>query len=195
MVALKRKRHPKIRCLMESSSQSLSVVSLSTLSALRALATALSHHRQPGTSTLAHVAIEASELPLLAPSPAGCQSDKRLEYTSRSQLPLYNLSLPLFSFPFFPPSRLPPFPPILTLGTLEMMSEYPRMDPYARSRYEQGVDAKIVIMGNTGSCLSRAFHISPRLLIPSPVAHPLLPTSFPYHRRRQDQPVAQIYPK
>ncbi|THH33597.1 hypothetical protein EUX98_g573 [Antrodiella citrinella] len=30
------------------------------------------------------------------------------------------------------------------------MEEYPRMDPYMRSRYDQGVDAKIVIMGNTG---------------------------------------------
>ncbi|KAI0776045.1 P-loop containing nucleoside triphosphate hydrolase protein [Trametes elegans] len=31
-----------------------------------------------------------------------------------------------------------------------MMAEYPRMDPYRRARYDQGVDAKIVIMGNTG---------------------------------------------
>jgi hypothetical protein len=33
------------------------------------------------------------------------------------------------------------------------MAQYPRMDPYNRARYEQGVDAKIVIMGNTGSSL------------------------------------------
>ncbi|KAI0832497.1 P-loop containing nucleoside triphosphate hydrolase protein [Trametes gibbosa] len=31
-----------------------------------------------------------------------------------------------------------------------MMAEYPRTDPYRRARYDQGVDAKIVIMGNTG---------------------------------------------
>lgn len=27
------------------------------------------------------------------------------------------------------------------------------MDPYIKARHEQGVDAKIVIMGNTGMCL------------------------------------------
>ncbi|KAJ8483297.1 hypothetical protein ONZ51_g4798 [Trametes cubensis] len=31
-----------------------------------------------------------------------------------------------------------------------MMAEYPRLDPYRKARYDQGVDAKIVIMGNTG---------------------------------------------
>ncbi|KAF9820969.1 hypothetical protein IEO21_00946 [Rhodonia placenta] len=30
------------------------------------------------------------------------------------------------------------------------MSIYPRMNPYSKSRYDQGIDAKIVIMGNTG---------------------------------------------
>jgi Ras family len=30
------------------------------------------------------------------------------------------------------------------------MAQYPRMDPYSRSRYERGIDAKIVVMGNTG---------------------------------------------
>ncbi|KAI0313607.1 P-loop containing nucleoside triphosphate hydrolase protein [Amylostereum chailletii] len=30
------------------------------------------------------------------------------------------------------------------------MAAYPRLDPYKRSRYEQGIDAKIVVMGNTG---------------------------------------------
>jgi small GTP-binding protein len=30
------------------------------------------------------------------------------------------------------------------------MAQYPRMDPFLRSRYEQGIDAKIVVMGNTG---------------------------------------------
>ena len=32
------------------------------------------------------------------------------------------------------------------------MAAYPRLDPYNRSRYEQGIDAKIVVMGNTGMC-------------------------------------------
>ncbi|KAK0498451.1 P-loop containing nucleoside triphosphate hydrolase protein [Armillaria luteobubalina] len=31
-----------------------------------------------------------------------------------------------------------------------MMEQYPRRDPYSRSRYEQGIDSKIVIMGNSG---------------------------------------------
>jgi Ras family len=31
-----------------------------------------------------------------------------------------------------------------------MMSEYQRLDSYQRAMYEQGIDAKIVIMGNTG---------------------------------------------
>jgi hypothetical protein len=30
------------------------------------------------------------------------------------------------------------------------MAQYPRMDPYIGARYEQGIDAKIVVMGNTG---------------------------------------------
>lgn len=31
------------------------------------------------------------------------------------------------------------------------MTAYPRMNPYSKSRYDQGIDAKIVIMGNTGT--------------------------------------------
>ena len=30
------------------------------------------------------------------------------------------------------------------------VDDYPGMDPYSRSRYEQGIDSKIVIMGNSG---------------------------------------------
>ncbi|KAF9535007.1 P-loop containing nucleoside triphosphate hydrolase protein [Crepidotus variabilis] len=30
------------------------------------------------------------------------------------------------------------------------MGEYPKLDPYSRSRYDHGVDSKIVIMGNSG---------------------------------------------
>jgi signal recognition particle receptor subunit beta len=32
-----------------------------------------------------------------------------------------------------------------------MEVEYPRLDPYGRSKYEQGIDSKIVIMGNSGT--------------------------------------------
>ncbi|KAI0299728.1 P-loop containing nucleoside triphosphate hydrolase protein [Multifurca ochricompacta] len=42
------------------------------------------------------------------------------------------------------------------------MSAYPRMDPYRRSRYEHGIDAKVVVMGNSGvgktSLLQRYTH-------------------------------------
>jgi len=47
------------------------------------------------------------------------------------------------------------------------MAQYPRMDPYSRSRYEQGIDAKIVIMGNTGTCTFQ---------------QPFTPASFSYLR-------------
>jgi len=30
------------------------------------------------------------------------------------------------------------------------MDDYPSLDPYSRSRYDQGIDSKIVIMGNSG---------------------------------------------
>jgi Ras family len=30
------------------------------------------------------------------------------------------------------------------------MSAYPRLDPYRASRYEHGIDAKVVVMGNSG---------------------------------------------
>jgi len=30
------------------------------------------------------------------------------------------------------------------------MEEYQRLDPYSRTRYEHGIDSKIVIMGNSG---------------------------------------------
>lgn len=34
------------------------------------------------------------------------------------------------------------------------MADYGRLDPYRKARYDQGVDAKIVIMGNTGALRS-----------------------------------------
>lgn len=33
------------------------------------------------------------------------------------------------------------------------MEEYQRLDPYSRSRYEHGIDSKIVIMGNSGTSI------------------------------------------
>ena len=57
-----------------------------------------------------------------------------------------------------PPLRAPPR--LLACARQVSMEDYPRTDPYRRSRHEQGVDAKIVIMGNTG--MSFAF-LSPPL--------------------------------
>lgn len=50
------------------------------------------------------------------------------------------------------------------------MSGYAPLDPYAKSRYEQGIDAKVVVMGNTGSFSSLV------LLFQS--IHPVLLLSF-----------------
>lgn len=58
--------------------------------------------------------------------------------------------LPLPSF--YPPSRPPGASlarPLLSTRTIAM-SAYPRMDPYRGSRYEHGIDAKVVVMGNSG---------------------------------------------
>jgi len=43
------------------------------------------------------------------------------------------------------------------------MDDYPSLDPYSRSRYDQGIDSKIVIMGNSGIfCVTTpSFHFSP----------------------------------
>ena len=35
-------------------------------------------------------------------------------------------------------------------GQRRAMDDYPSLDPYSRSRYDQGIDSKIVIMGNSG---------------------------------------------
>lgn len=37
------------------------------------------------------------------------------------------------------------------------MSAYPRLDPYRASRYEHGIDAKVVVMGNSGESLFLCF--------------------------------------
>ena len=67
---------------------------------------------------------------------------------------LYPLPLSLPSF--YPPSRPPGASlarPLLSTRTIAM-SSYPRMDPYRGSRYEHGIDAKVVVMGNSGEpCL------------------------------------------
>jgi hypothetical protein len=39
--------------------------------------------------------------------------------------------------------------PLFSTRTIAM-SAYPRMDPYRGSRYEHGIDAKVVVMGNSG---------------------------------------------
>lgn len=39
---------------------------------------------------------------------------------------------------------------VLSFNTTTMAA-YPRLDPYKSSRYDQGIDAKIVVMGNTGA--------------------------------------------
>jgi hypothetical protein len=38
------------------------------------------------------------------------------------------------------------------------MAQYPSIDPYLRSKYELGIDAKIVVMGNTGLTSVSSFH-------------------------------------
>jgi hypothetical protein len=79
---------------------------------------------------------------------------------------LHFLCICLFQVSLF--NRLRGIPSRLHRG--RMMAQYPRMDPYSRSRYEQGIDAKIVVMGNTGP---------DRFLSSSIIAHIC-------HRRRQD---------
>ena len=44
------------------------------------------------------------------------------------------------------------------------MSAYPRMDPYRGSRYEHGIDAKVVVMGNSGEPLFPLLPLTHRLL-------------------------------
>jgi len=68
------------------------------------------------------------------------------------------------AFPFFT------FPRACVVITME---EYENLDPYSRSRYEHGIDSKIVIMGNSGI-----------LFIPSAI--PLLAAYFLYNRGRKD---------
>ena len=45
------------------------------------------------------------------------------------------------------------------------MSAYPRMDPYRSSRYEHGIDAKVVVMGNSGEHTCHQFPFVPPSLI------------------------------
>jgi len=61
------------------------------------------------------------------------------------------------------------------------MDDYPSLDPYVRSRYDQGIDSKIVIMGNSGILvlLHRVAFVCLLFLC----------------RSRQDQPPVSIYPE
>ena len=61
------------------------------------------------------------------------------------------------------------------------MDDYPSLDPYVRSRYDQGIDSKIVIMGNSGIVLLHRVITSMRLLS--------------FRRSWQDQPPLSIYPE
>lgn len=83
--------------------------------------------------------------------------------------------LPLLYYLSPPPSSERPlgshFP--FPLPPLRAMEEYENLDPYSRSRYEHGIDSKIVIMGNSGI-----------LFIPSAI--PLLAAYFLYNRGRKD---------
>lgn len=70
-----------------------------------------------------------------------CLPPLSLYLSSSSLLPFHvpPLSLRYFSArPFISTSTSP-------------MSAYPPMDPYRRSRFEHGIDAKVVVMGNSGS--------------------------------------------
>jgi len=76
---------------------------------------------------------------------------------SLSSLPFPSLPPPFLSpLPLspllYPPSILPALlfaRPLFSTRTTAM-SAYPRMDPYRGSRYEHGIDAKVVVMGNSG---------------------------------------------
>ena len=79
-------------------------------------------------------------------------------------LPFFLLSLPPSPspLPFILLSRHPGASlarPLLSTRTIAM-SAYPRMDPYRGSRYEHGIDAKVVVMGNSGEPL---LHLLPSM--------------------------------
>lgn len=52
----------------------------------------------------------------------------------------------------------PPAPPPSSAPPRRQMADYPRVDPYKRARYDHSVDAKIVVMGNTGPCTVLGSH-------------------------------------
>ena len=98
-------------------------------------------------------------------APLYCFASKSLSLSSSPAPPLLLSSpllssppLPSFPFPFRPHlfCATPARPLISTYTTA--MSAYPRLDPYRASRYEHGIDAKVVVMGNSGEPpLSRFF--------------------------------------
>ena len=69
------------------------------------------------------------------------------------------------------------------------MSAYPRLDPYRQSRYEHGIDAKVVVMGNSGES---HFLVS---AIPALSYNRRASPSALLTRRRQDEPLTTIYSK
>src|SRR5258708_7601452 len=73
--------------------------------------------------------------------------------------------------------------PLLSTRTIAM-SAYPRMDPYRGSKYEHGIDAKVVVMGNSGELPSMPF-----LRITLPYSLP------PATRCVPDQPPTTIHSK
>jgi hypothetical protein len=94
--------------------------------------------------------------------------------------------LPRLRLLYLPPS------PATTLCALQvrplvqaMMSEYPRTGSYRGSMYEHGIDAKIVIMGNTGQ--------SPLRFCPGHSALPRVPPASPL-RCGEDQLATTVYP-
>ena len=49
------------------------------------------------------------------------------------------------------------------------MEEYQSLDPYSRSRYEHGIDSKIVIMGNSGTSSLSSLYLSVSSIYPTGV--------------------------
>ena len=92
---------------------------------------------------------------------SGCCSTNTLRFRPRRLSLLY---LP-------PPSATNLCAPQVRSLVQGMMSEYPRTGSYRGSMYDHGIDAKIVIMGNTGQFPLRFYpghSASPAFLLPVP---------------------------
>jgi hypothetical protein len=101
-------------------------------------------------------------------APSGFSLRASLSLSSSLPFPrllFFLLSLSL-SPSFYPPLVLPALlfaRPLLCTRAIAM-SAYPRMDPYRGSRYEHGIDAKVVVMGNSGEPLLHLLPSNHRLL-------------------------------